>query len=61
MDIYSSFDDVEEEIKDQTPRIIYKYRDWNNQFHQKILTEREVWFAHPHTLNDPFILASINC
>lgn len=54
MNIYSSFDEVEKEIKEQTPRIIYKFRDWNNGFHKKIITEREVWFAHPQSLNDPY-------
>jgi hypothetical protein len=54
MNIYSSFDEVEEEITALTPRIVYKYRDWNDPFHKKILTDREVWFAHPHFLNDPY-------
>jgi len=54
MKIYKSFEEVEKEIKEQTPPIIYKYRTWENDFHKKILTENEVWFAHPHTLNDPY-------
>ena len=53
MNLYSSFDEVEKDINDKTPRIIYKFRNWENEFHKKILTEREVWFAHPHSLNDP--------
>ncbi|HNX55300.1 MAG TPA: DUF2971 domain-containing protein [Prolixibacteraceae bacterium] len=54
MNIYTSFDEVETEIKEQTPGIIYKFRDWDNAFHKKILTEREIWFAHPESLNDPY-------
>ena len=54
MDIYTSFDEVEGEITSLTPRIVYKFRDWNEPFHKKILTDREVWFAHPHFLNDPY-------
>lgn len=54
MKIYELFEDVEQDIKDNTPSIIYKYRTWEDDFHKKIITEHEVWFAHPHKLNDPF-------
>lgn len=54
MNIYSSFDEVEQKIMEQTPRIIYKFRDCNNVYHKKIITEREVWVAHPHSLNDTY-------
>jgi len=27
-----------------------------NDFHEKIITGTEVWFAHPHTLIDPYDL-----
>jgi len=51
---YDKFEEVENDIKDKTPSIIYKYRTWEDNWHKKIITDREVWFAHPHTLNDPF-------
>lgn len=54
MKIYNNFEEVEQEISENTPRIIYKYRSWENDFHKKIITENEVWFAHPNTLNDPY-------
>lgn len=54
MRIYDSFEEVEEEIRNCFPSTIYKYRSWNNPFHKKIITDKEVWFAHPFSLNDPY-------
>lgn len=31
----------------EVPPLLYKYRDWNNNNHKKILTERELYFAKP--------------
>lgn len=53
MSINNLFEEVENDIKENTPPIIYKYRTWENNSHKKIITENQVWFAHPHTLNDP--------
>lgn len=36
------------------PEILYKYRDWNNKLHQRIITENEIFLAKPSSLNDPF-------
>ena len=36
------------------PKVLYKYRDWRNGFHKKILSHNEVFFASPSSLNDPF-------
>ncbi len=36
------------------PKTIYKYRDWNNKFHKRILTEKEFFLASPLSFNDPF-------
>ena len=36
------------------PEKIFKYRDWTNSFHQKILTENEVFMSSPKLFNDPF-------
>ncbi len=36
------------------PEIVYKYRDWNNDFYKKVLTNRELFLASPALFNDPF-------
>jgi hypothetical protein len=54
MYIYNQFEEAEKGIEAKMPPILYKYRTWENDFHKKIITEAEVWFAHPHTLNDPY-------
>lgn len=33
---------------------MYKYRDWNNKQHQKLITRQEVYFPKPSQFNDPF-------
>ena len=35
---------------------LYKYRDWNDKFHKKMLTENEVYFSNNYSFNDPFDL-----
>ena len=32
----------------------FKYRDWRNAFHKRILTENELYFSAPSQFNDPF-------
>lgn len=54
MRIYKKFEEVEFEIFEQTPPIIYKFRNWENPFHRDIICKRILWFAHPYELNDPF-------
>lgn len=54
MKIYNFFEEVELEIEATTPLVIYKFRNWENDFHKKIITENEAWFAHPNSLNDPY-------
>lgn len=34
--------------------MLYKYRDWKNEFHRKWLTTPEVYFASIKDFNDPF-------
>lgn len=34
------------------PKILYKYRDWNDDFHKTILTEQEIYFAKPSSFED---------
>ena len=36
------------------PKTLYKYRDWNNKFHQKLITRQEIYFPKPSEFNDPF-------
>lgn len=36
------------------PETIYKYRDWNDKFHKRILTHNEVFMSSPKAFNDPF-------
>lgn len=36
------------------PKIIYKYRSWNNEFHRNILLKNEVYMSPPKNFNDPF-------
>lgn len=47
-------DNILPHIKANLPPLIYKYREWENDFHKTILTKDEVWFAHPKSLNDPY-------
>lgn len=38
----------------KTPRILYKYRDWKDDFHKKILLENELYLSSVDKFNDPF-------
>ena len=40
-------------MRDQ-PKIVYKYRDWNNHLHKRILLYNEVYLSPPDDFNDPF-------
>lgn len=35
------------------PSKLYKYRCWNNKFHQNILTKNQLYLASPSDFNDP--------
>lgn len=35
------------------PDIVYKYRDWENELHKTIITDRKVYFAEPTSFEDP--------
>lgn len=39
---------------DGLPETIYKYRDWNNDYHKCLLTDNELYFASANQFNDPF-------
>lgn len=36
------------------PKILYKYRNWGDDYHKRVLTSNEVFLASPANLNDPF-------
>lgn len=38
----------------KTPRILYKYRDWKDDFHKKILIDNELYLSSVDKFNDPF-------
>lgn len=38
---------------DGYPPIIYKYRNFSSLNHKAVLTNKELWFASPLSLNDP--------
>ena len=51
--LFVRFEEIETEIKEKAPRVVYKYRDWKDANHQRLLTNQELWFAHPFKMNDP--------
>lgn len=38
----------------EIPEIVYKYRDWKNDFHRRILLHQEIFIPSPEKFNDPF-------
>ncbi len=36
------------------PRVLYKYRSWDVEWHRNALRNRTVYFASPNQFNDPF-------
>jgi len=36
------------------PKVLYKYRNWNDPYHRKILEENEIFFPSAQKFNDPF-------
>jgi hypothetical protein len=40
--------------KTELPKILYKYRDWSNYFHKRIISKQEIYFPKPSEFNDPF-------
>ena len=36
------------------PSMLYKYRNWTDEKHRRILTHDEIFFASPKSFNDPF-------
>ena len=38
----------------EIPKTLYKYRDWKNDYHRKIILQQELFIPSPSTFNDPF-------
>ncbi len=36
------------------PETLYKYRDWNNKNHRRLISHQEIYFPKPSAFNDPF-------
>lgn len=36
------------------PETLYKYRDWTNKNHRKLISNQEIYFSRPSEFNDPF-------
>ena len=36
------------------PKILYKYRDWNNEYHKRILTENKIYLSSPCQFEDKY-------
>jgi|JI10StandDraft_1071094.scaffolds.fasta_scaffold634088_2 hypothetical protein len=36
------------------PKIVYKYRDWKDKYHKRILSKNELFLTSPKEFNDPF-------
>lgn len=51
---YKNLEEAEPDMRRSMPPVLYKYRDWNDENHKKLLTEPSIWFSHPKTLNDPY-------
>lgn len=37
----------------QLPEILYKYRDWENKYHQSVITKSLLYFSSPRDFEDP--------
>lgn len=44
----------EVDIRSHQPSVLYKYRNWEDDYHRRILTHNELYFASPDQFNDPF-------
>lgn len=39
---------------DKYPPVVYKYRDWSNDFHKRTLLNCELFLSSPENFNDPY-------
>ncbi len=40
--------------KKESPATLYKFRDWNNSYHRKMLSNNELFFANNKAFDDPY-------
>lgn len=38
----------------EIPKVVYKYRDWSNDYHKSIIIRQEIFLPTAETFNDPF-------
>jgi len=38
----------------EIPDTLFKYRDWSNAYHKRLITNQEIYFARASEFNDPF-------
>ena len=50
---FDYFEEVEKDIAENAPPVVYKFRSWEDDNHKKLLTDQHIWFSHPFKLNDP--------
>jgi len=41
------------------PKTLYKYRSWDEEWHKKLLTENQLYFAKANQFNDPFDFSTL--
>jgi hypothetical protein len=51
--IFTKFEEIEQELGEQAPPIVYKYRTWKDENHKSLLVNQQAWLSHPFNLNDP--------
>jgi hypothetical protein len=42
------------EASENYPKVVYKYRNWNDKYHQDLLYENHLYLSSPKDFNDPF-------
>jgi len=52
--IYTNFSHIEAEVKAKFPPILYKYKNWVDDYNKKVLSDSSIWFSAPSQLNDKF-------
>lgn len=43
---------IDSDYNFEKPKVLYKYRDWGNKYHQMILKENTIFFAAPSSFED---------
>jgi DUF2971 family protein len=40
--------------EEKHPKIVYKYRSWNDEYHRNVLLKNQLFLSSPKNFNDPF-------